>query len=221
MCADEVGRSDVILVENFDPNYLVFERAAALEDAGLSTRVVVPTAASGNEPDSIDSVSRGIAELMTRLARVRNATIIPVHDKEPITLNAAYQIRDVLTRERLTSVIVVAPALRSRRSSLVYRAVLAPAGIQVHCVPVMGEHTPETWTATWHGIQDVIEQFIKLQYYRFYVLPLSRARSRAAAADSPAAVPHAQIVRDRIPSSSPMSGYVPSSFLSLVVSALV
>jgi hypothetical protein len=118
---------------------------------------------------------------MATVARVKNASIIPTWDSEPITLNAAYQIRDFLARERLTSVMVVAPALRSRRSSLVYRAVLSPAGIQVRCVPVVGEHTPENWTATWHGIQDVTEQFIKLQYYRFYVLPLARARGGVTA----------------------------------------
>jgi hypothetical protein len=27
------------------------------------------------------------------------------------------------------------------------------------------------WTQTWHGIQDVVEQWLKLQYYRLWVLP--------------------------------------------------
>jgi hypothetical protein len=27
------------------------------------------------------------------------------------------------------------------------------------------------WAQSWHGIQGVSEQFLKLQYYRFYVLP--------------------------------------------------
>jgi hypothetical protein len=43
-------------------------------------------------------------------------------------------------------------------------------GIKVHCVPVFGQKSPANWTKTWHGIQDVTEQFLKLQYYRFYVL---------------------------------------------------
>jgi hypothetical protein len=37
-------------------------------------------------------------------------------------------------------------------------------------VPVLGEKTAKNWTKTWHGIQDVTEQWLKLQYYRFYVL---------------------------------------------------
>src|SRR2546428_680217 len=181
MCTEEVGPSDVILVENFDPHALLFERAAALQKAGLSAKVLVPTQASRHHPEVPDTVSQGIAELMARVARVQNLEIIPTQDIEPISLNAAYQVRDFLTKEHLSSVIVVAPAFRSRRSSLVYRAVLRPAGIQVYCMPVLGEHTVENWTATWHGIEDVTEQFIKLQFYRFYVLPLAPSGPAAQA----------------------------------------
>jgi hypothetical protein len=180
-CREELGPSDVILVENFDPNYLVFERAAALEKAGLSARVIVPTRASREHAETPNTIARGMTELMAGVARVKNLVIVPMQDIEPISLNAAYQIRDVLTTNRWTSVIVVAPAFRSRRSLLVYGAVLKPAGIQVLCTPVFGEYTHETWTATWHGIQDVTEQFVKLQFYRFYVLPLARSRSATPA----------------------------------------
>jgi hypothetical protein len=41
-------------------------------------------------------------------------------------------------------------------------------------VPVFGTTTPENWTGTWHGIQDVALQFLKLSYYRMYVLPFER-----------------------------------------------
>src|SRR5207244_13000096 len=102
-------------------------------------------------------------------------------DTEPTWIKVAYQIRNFLTNRSLRSVIVVAPAFRSRRSSLVYRAVLRPAGIHVYCMPVLGDNTPENWTATWHGIEDVMEQFIKLQFYRFYVLPLARGGVAAPA----------------------------------------
>src|SRR6267378_3176044 len=51
---------------------------------------------------------------------------------------------------------------------------LRPAGVQTHCMPVVGEHATENWAATWHGIEDVTEQFVKLEYYRFYVLPPAR-----------------------------------------------
>jgi hypothetical protein len=54
---------------------------------------------------------------------------------------------------------------------LVYDTVLGSAGMQVRCEPVVGRTTPENWFETWHGIQGVLEQVIKLQYYRFYVIP--------------------------------------------------
>src|SRR5215831_11752946 len=64
VCTADVPPSDVILVENFDPDYLVFEGAASLQQAGLSARVLVPTAASRSDPHVVGVVDRGIAELM-------------------------------------------------------------------------------------------------------------------------------------------------------------
>ena len=107
---------------------------------------------------------------MARVARVQNLQIVPIQEVEPYSLNAARQIRDYLLRENVRSVLVVSPAFRSKRSSLVYRGILSAAGIQVHCLAMFGQHTPHNWTASWHGIQVVTEQFIKLQFYRFYVV---------------------------------------------------
>jgi len=74
----------------------------------------------------------------------------------------------------IKSVILVSPGFRSRRSFLVHQAVLGEAGITVGCVPVFSEAAnPQTWARTWHGLQTVGEQFAKLQYYRFYILPFS------------------------------------------------
>lgn len=180
VCTGEVAPSDVILVENFDPNYLLFERAAALQAAGLAPRALVPVPAAG-EPVVVDPVSRGIAELMARRARLGTWDVLPFREVEPITLNAAAGLRDRLARDGVRSLILVTPAFRSRRSDLTYRAVLG-LGMQVHCVPVFDRRTPATWTATWHGVQEVGEQFLKLQYYRFYVLPVLARTSHAARA---------------------------------------
>jgi hypothetical protein len=43
VCTEEMAPSAIILVENFDPDYLLFERAAALLKAGFASRVLVPT----------------------------------------------------------------------------------------------------------------------------------------------------------------------------------
>jgi hypothetical protein len=159
----------VILIDNFDQNYLLFERAAALHNAGLGSRVIIPTIAP---LDSEGSVPMGIVDVMTRVARLRDSETMPIRETEPISLNAAHQIRDYLTQHGIRSVIVVTSGFRSRRSSLVYKAVLGSAGITTSCVPVFGQKTPDAWTSSWHGIQEVLEQLIKLEYYRFYVLPI-------------------------------------------------
>jgi hypothetical protein len=173
VCPEGIGQSDLILVENFDPNYLVFERAAELHKAGFASRVLVPTQVSPDpeEPEKRRyTVYRDIAELMSRLARIQDAEITPIRVIEPISLNVAYQMRDLLTKEHLKSVIVVTPGFRSKRSYLVYHEVLAPVGIKVYCMPVFGGQTPRNWTKTWHSIEEVAEQFLKLHFYRFYVL---------------------------------------------------
>ena len=170
VCAGGVATAEAMLVENFDPDYRLFERAATLQRGGLAARVFVPTPASARDSQEANAVSLGIVDVMARVARVRNVEVIPIHEIEPYSVNAAYQIRDVLAREHVRSVLVLAPAFRSRRSLLVYRAVFGPAGIQVHCLAIFGQHTPDNWTTTWHGIQVVTEQLVKLGYYRFYFL---------------------------------------------------
>jgi hypothetical protein len=177
VCAEGASHADVILVENFDPNYHVFERAAELRKQGSAWRVFVPTYAA-TDPAQANVVYAGIVEVMVRVAQLPEPEIIPITVVEPVSLNAAFQIRKVLQQQHVRSVIVVAPGFRSRRSLLVYNTIFREVGITTSCVPVFGGVTPQTWTRTWHGIQDVAEQYVKLQYYRWYVLP--RLHGRAA-----------------------------------------
>jgi hypothetical protein len=181
VCAQEVAPSDVILIENFDPNYVVFERAAALERAGLAPRTLVPVQAS-RDPGVPNPIFKGIAEVMARQARLTTWEAVPIQEIEPISLNAAGQVRRRLEEEHVRSLILVTSAVRSRRSSLIYRAVLDDTDMQFRCDPVVGATRPEAWTATWHGVQEVVLEFLKLQYYRFYVLPVLFSRSRGGAA---------------------------------------
>ena len=39
VCKEQSPHSDALLLENFDPDYLVFERAAALQKAGIAARI--------------------------------------------------------------------------------------------------------------------------------------------------------------------------------------
>jgi hypothetical protein len=174
VCAETIGQSDLIVVENFDPDYLVYERAAAIHHAGFAARVLIPIHVSP-EPGPLDAgpyaMAEGLAELTSRLVGIDDPEILPIRAIEPISLNAAYQLRDYLTREHLRSVIVVSPTFRSMRSYLVHQAVLAPVGITVHCVPDSRLETRENWTESWHDLEEITQQFLKLLFYRFYVLP--------------------------------------------------
>lgn len=169
MCDEQIHTSDAFLLENFDPDYLVFERTTTLQKSGVATRAFVPVVIDDDSGDP-NLIQKGIADLMAGVSRIQSMEIIPIRETEPISLNAARQIRDVLTGGRVKSVIVVSPGFRSRRSMMVYSSVLGPAGITTHCAPVIGTTTADNWTETWHGVQGVVEQFIKLQYYRFWVL---------------------------------------------------
>jgi hypothetical protein len=171
VCQERIEHSDALLVENFDPDYLIFERSAELEKAQIATRAFVPAPVEiGSEIPNV--VSKEIAGVMAGIAHLPNMQVISMQESEPISLNAARQIRDFLHREHVRSIIVVAPGFRSRRSFLVYTTVLASAGITVGCAPVFGLTNVRNWTATWHGIQNVGLQFAKLLYYRLYVLRL-------------------------------------------------
>src|SRR5437660_2083230 len=79
VCVEDLVPSDAILVENFDPNYLLFERAAALERAGLAPTTLVHVEAS-TDPEVPNPVSRGIAELLARQARLANWRLIPIRE---------------------------------------------------------------------------------------------------------------------------------------------
>jgi hypothetical protein len=175
-CESSRAPSDTILIENFDPDYVLFERARHLRDAGLATRVLIPVPA---DPDTAQPrpVELAMTEMLARLARLGSFDVVPYREAEPISLTEARDLVRYVQREQIHSVIVVSPMFRSRRSALVYEATLGRAGIVVRCEPVEGTRDADTWTRSEHGIQDVGEQWIKLQYYRLYVLPFKNRRA--------------------------------------------
>jgi hypothetical protein len=170
VCAeDEDSFADAILLDTLDHDYLLFERAELLQQSGRGATVfaLVNQSASG----APSRVEEAILDAMARIARLPAWHPIVFEEVEPISLNAARTVRDRLVAEQVSSVLLVVPVFRSRRSMLVFDTVLGEAGIRVSCVPVTGTKTPENWTDTWHGIQDVGLQLLKLQYYRFWVMP--------------------------------------------------
>jgi hypothetical protein len=170
VCTSDIRRSDAILIENMNPSYLLFERAADLQAGGYGSRVIALVQASSGEGDGPNLASASIAEVLARLAHVSTLEVLPIEEFEPITMNAATQVGVAFQRLGFHSAIVVAAGFRSRRTHLVYRKALEPLGIQVRCAPVWGTVRPGNWTETWHGIQEVGLQVAKLAYYRAWVL---------------------------------------------------
>src|SRR4051812_25032893 len=48
VCEEQIVPVDAILIENFDPDYLLFERAQSFYKAGLASKVFVPTDAAAD-----------------------------------------------------------------------------------------------------------------------------------------------------------------------------
>ena len=139
--------SDAILVENFGPDYLLFERAMQLRRTGLAARVLVPIEIDPGTQQP-NAVALGTAQVMATISRIGAIEIVPIREVEPITLNAARDVQRFFEREHIRSVIVVTPLFRSRRSALVYGATLGRAGIAVRCEPVQGSRGVNNWTGS-------------------------------------------------------------------------
>ena len=166
--AERLERADALLIDYLDPDLSVFGRASQLQAVGLSSRVIVPV--DVDPTGAISTVAEAVIDVQARQARIAELKKVPASDVEPYSLNTAFHIRQFTKENGIASVILVTPAFRSKRSIMIYAAVLRPAGVSIQCAPVFRRSTRD-WTQTWHGIQDVALQFIKLQYYRWYVLP--------------------------------------------------
>ncbi len=167
---DAPVRSDRIVIENYNQQYLVFEAASRLLRGGYSDHVLVPAAMLRDTGQASD-VALGFVEVMTRAARIDDAEILAVRHAEPITLTVARQVAEALQQRGVRSVIVVSARYRSRRTYEVYRRVLAPYGITLTCVAAGSPGPAGDWWKTTHGIQWVIVESYKLLYYQLVVLP--------------------------------------------------
>ncbi len=165
-----LGVSDAILIENVDDNYALFERAQLLESRGLSRSTLVPvmSSAGNGEPSA---VALGFVNLMCEVSKMHSCTTFYAPAHEPISLNLARRCAAELKALHVRSVIVVTAGFRSRRIWAIYSRVLKPLGFVIYLQPVFGQRTPDNWYDSWHGVQDVTLEFLKLWYYRIVVLP--------------------------------------------------
>ena len=169
VCQRTFTKSDAVLIENFDPKYLLFEKTAKLVKAGQASRIYVPVPFNGSGTGP-NEVSHGFVEVMCRIARINEYEVITADEREPIRYNTAVQVRNYLQDQGINSIIVVSEGFSSRRALLVYQSVFQSSGVKVGCLPVFSERNPANWTESWHGIQAVFLEFGKLWYYRLAVL---------------------------------------------------
>lgn len=170
VCSAPIETADLILIDNLDTNYLLFEKARDLATEGRGAPVLVPVSASGKNPELPNPVSREFAEVMIRLAHIEKAEIIPVKHEEPITLNTARQVSEYLKGRSVKTVLILTSGFKSKRIHLIFSHVLSQTGIATYCLPVWGSHRPENWAETWHGAQEVFLQLVKFGYYWLWVL---------------------------------------------------
>jgi hypothetical protein len=171
LVCDEGGQTaTTLLLDNFDNEFGLFRRGAELQRSGVATRVVVPVTASA-QPDAARAAQE-VAAAFARVAGLSRWEMVPVREEEPISLHTARRVRDFLVAEHIPEVTLVSSRYRSRRSETIYRAVLDERGIRLTCMPLWEVGDPAEWTGTWHGIENAVSQFLKLQYYRFWVMPV-------------------------------------------------
>ena len=95
--SSELRPADAIIVENLETEYLLFEQAGRIQRKYAVSRVIVPILAPASDlKHRAGSVPVGLAEVMIRVAGIRNAELVPVQLEEPISLNAARQLLDYL-----------------------------------------------------------------------------------------------------------------------------
>ncbi len=80
-----IEKPDLILIDNLDPNYLLFEKAGDMKRRGLNTYVLVPVSASGQDPERPGLVARKIVEAMIEVAHLDWVELLHIQATEPTT----------------------------------------------------------------------------------------------------------------------------------------
>jgi hypothetical protein len=170
VCKSEPAPAELIVIDNLETDYLAFEKARELIDASLGDHVLIPVKVGRNGRDP-NLVSRRFIEVMCEVAGLESAEIFTVTHFEPISLNVAEQVRKRFEKRPVNSIGVVSPMFRSKRTNLIYEEVFNPLGVKIHCIPTTNPSiNTDNWWKTFHGIQEVVLQFLKLQYYRILLL---------------------------------------------------
>jgi hypothetical protein len=180
LCEQHTGVADAVVIDNVQPNYLLFERAQRIQADGLARLVLLPIPAVLQDGTPSD-VYVGFMEVMCRIARVAECTPFTAPGYEPISLTVAEGVARESQLRGVRSILLVSSKLRSRRTEAIFKQVLDRRGVRVLCQPVAGTYSTRDWFKTTHGVQDFVLQFGKLWYYRLCPRLTTSARLSASA----------------------------------------
>jgi hypothetical protein len=164
---DNLAKSDIILIENWDyPYFSTFVSASRLQAQGFAERIII--ASNDRKEKDIATVYEKAIALYSSKAGIRPGTVeeIKLMPSEPVTLNRARQISEILKARAIRSVILVSGYYHSKRSTLAYRRFLEPTGTRILSYPADPEEMPDQWWKSPSGIKVVSMQFLKYVLYR-------------------------------------------------------
>ena len=136
-----------------------------------------------------DSLSQGEAKRRIAIARGLAPERVILALGATSTYEEAVTIRDLLERERWTTVTIVTDPFHTRRARATFRKVLEDSGVVVQCYHLPLEESrsnPETWWRRERDLMGVATETLKSAFYvyRYGIWP-SRGSSGRTGASSP------------------------------------
>lgn len=179
---DALASADLILVEMAvlpAPDAIAY--AASLYHRGYAPRIAVTRYIHSDRladggvqvPGSLDK----LLEIYWADAGLDGSIVesVPIQVIDPVTLNSARQVAEYCRAHRVARVIIVPSRYHSRRSTLSYERYMTPLGIAMLSRPPEGRLRPDNWWRTKDGMLVVTQEYVKLLYYRAFVLQWARA----------------------------------------------
>lgn len=179
---DALEPADLILVEMAVlPAPGAIDYAASLYHRGYAPRIAVTRYVRSERLDDAGvEVPRSLDKLLQIYwadAGLDGSVVesVPIEVIDPVTLNSARQVAEYCRAHHVARVILVTSRFHSRRSTLSYARYMAPLGIEVRSRPPQGGLRPDNWWRTKDGILVVTQEYVKLLYYRAFVLRWAQA----------------------------------------------
>jgi len=91
--------------------------------------------------------------------------IIVTHIHHPVTLIEARGALETLSREGVTSAILLSPGFHARRSYLVYQYLAIPLQMKIYPHACFNGYPLDKWWTQDNGLRDFLGETLKLAYY--------------------------------------------------------